>query len=601
MRVRVHDMTDRSSPPRSDLLVKEPGLTTVEARARLAKYGPNILVPTKRRPTLFIWIVRPLADPMALLLLVAGATYLLLGDYPDAVATLVALVPITLVTLVLEARTERTLEQLRRATAPTAVVWRDGQRQVVPAEDLVPGDLVFLQEGDVIPADGILIQGIQLMVDESALTGESQPVVKDATGNEPERQMYAGAALRSGRGVMRVTATGERTRYGQIGALVAGIREPPTPLQQLIFRLVRQLAVVAVGLCVVVASIQIISGQGWAAGIIAGVSLGIAAIPEEFPMVYTLYLALGAWRLTRKQALIRRLAGVETLGSTTVICSDKTGTLTLGRVEVAALATIQDITRASEPLSPPIRTLVEAAVLASEPHPFDPLEQAILRFATAHGVDAMALHNWTLIHDYPFDPKLKYVAHVWRQNGNTRIAAKGAIEGILNRSNAPDETCRQALAVHRTLASEGMRVLAVASGEVPQPTGNRAEDERHLRFVGLVAFSDPLRPGVTDALRACREAGIRVIMITGDHPLTAHAVAEELGLPHDETHALSTGDELDAADDQELAKLVRKVNIFARTRPEQRYRIVRALRAQGEVVATMSPDAPMCQVRHRSD
>jgi len=573
---------DRGAPADGETL-DLPGLTSQEARARLAEHGPNLLVPAGRRSTLLRWILKPLADPMVLLLLVAGGAYLLLRDYVDAIVILVAVVPITLVTLVLEARAERTLEQLRTLTAPAAAVWRDGRRQVIPAGEIVPGDVVFLQEGDVVPADGVLRRGRQLMVDESVLTGESQPVLKDVE-ESPVVDLYAGTTLLAGRGVAQVTATGVATRYGQIGALLAGIRQPPTPLQRLINRLIRQLAVVAALFCFGVAGIQLAAGRGWEAAVIAGVSLAIAAIPEEFPMVYTLYLTLGAWRLARDHALIRRLPGVETLGATTVICTDKTGTLTLGHLEVGGLATGEGVSRADDSAGSAERALLEAAVLASEPNPFDPLEQAILRFARAHGVDAESLQRAEFVRDYPFDPAGRYLSHVWRRDGRVQIAAKGAVEGILDRAGAPPEVRARALAANAQLAEEGMRVIAVAAGDLPDTDGERAADEAALRFVGLVAFTDPLRPGVLDALAECRAAGIRVIMITGDHPVTAHAVAEGLGLPHDDRR-IATGDELDGADAAGVADLVAGTAIFARTRPEQKHRLVVALRERGEIVA----------------
>jgi Ca2+-transporting ATPase len=522
---------------------------------------------------------------MVMLLLVASATYLLLRDYLDAAVSLAAVVPIALVSLVLELRAERALERLKRLTAPRAVVWRDGRRQVIPAEEVVPGDLLFLQEGDIIPADGLLVAGRQMMVDESALTGESQPVAKAADGGEDERAVFAGTTVLSGRGIATVTATGAATRYGQIGTLVAEIRQPPTPLQRLIRRLISQLAVVAALFSLGVLAVEVIRGSGWGAAVIAAVSLAIAAIPEEFPMVFTLYLTLGAWRLARRRALIRRLAGVETLGSTTVICTDKTGTLTLGQLEVAVLVSDGQVQPADAPLTAATQRLLEAALLASEPHPFDPLEQALVRFAAAHGVDAAAVQHGELVADYPFDPVDKYVTHVWQRDGRTAVYAKGSIEGVLAHCTVEDAAARRVRAVHDALAARGMRVIAVAAGDLAGWSGERRADERTLRLVGLVAFSDPLRPGVREALAECRDAGIRVIMITGDHPATARAVAADLGLPLDGDPPLVTGDEVDAADEARLARLVRRATVFARARPEQKYRLVRALRAQGEVVA----------------
>ncbi len=563
----------------------EYGLSSPEAAARLAEHGPNILVPEQGHVTLAGWLLRPFTDPMVGLLLGAGLIFFVLGDYFDTAIVLIAVVPIALVSLLLEIRAERTLEQLKRLAAPTATVWRDGREMVIPTEDLVPGDLILLQEGDIIPADGTLVRGARLMVDESALTGESQPVVKDANGDTEDRGLLAGTTLLSGRGISRITETGARTQYGKIGTLVAGIRQAPTQLQRMINRLVWQLTVVGAAFCVGVAAIELAYGHGWIAAVTAAVSLAIAAIPEEFAMVYALYLTLGAWRLSRDRALVRRLAGVETLGSTTVICSDKTGTLTLGRLEVVAVADDSDVIPASEPLSPDARKLVEAAVLACEPNPFDPLDQAILRFAASKGVDVPVLHGKELVQDYPFDPAGKYLSHVWRQHDTCQIAAKGSPEGILDRSWAPDSVRKRALEVTRTLAESGLRVIAIARGPLSASSGDRTTDEQHLRFLGVIALSDTVRPGVSEAIRECREAGVRVIMITGDYPITARAIADELHLPYDPRHPVATGDELDQADAGTLKRLVRDVNIFARTRPEQKFEIVEALQAQNQVVA----------------
>lgn len=578
------------------------GLTSEQARARLAQYGPNRLVPEARRPVLLVWLLRPLTDPMAALLLIAGLTYATLREYLDAAVTLLALVPVVLVTLVLEWRAERALEHLRRLAAPAATVWRDGRRQVIPAEMLVPGDILFVQEGDVLSADAELLDGASLMVDESALTGESLPVPKEAQAGVDARLLFAGTTVLSGRGVARVTATGARTRYGQISRLVAEIKQSPTPFERLIRRLVRGLGVAALALCVAAGALELMRGRGWAAAVIAGVSLGIAAIPEEFPMVFTLYLTLGAWRLARGHELIRRLAGVETLGSTTVICTDKTGTLTLGQMEVTGVF----VPGASErPLtSPPMtnqedgpvrqrapgvsqaeRVLLEAAVLASEAQPFDPVDQAIYRYAASRGIDTARLHRGRLVHDYPFDPGRKYLSHVWEHAGVTGTYAKGALESIIDLAGAPPEVREEALAANCTMAARGWRVIAVAAGRLPDRVDGRVAAEQHLSFLGLIAFADPVRPGVAEALQECRTAGIRVIMVTGDHPLTAHAVAHQLGLPYTEAPAFVTGADLDTAGNDALARLASTVNIFARTRPEHKYRLVRAQRAQGEVVA----------------
>jgi Ca2+-transporting ATPase len=573
------------APPRAG----ERGLTGSEAAARLAASGPNRLVPERIAAGRLRKLVRPLLDPMVLLLLVASPVYVLIGDYVDAVVVFVALVPIAAVGWILEQRAERALERLRALTAPTAVVWRDDRYATIPAEDLVAGDLAAFVEGDVVAADGLVVEATQLMTDESALTGESLPVAKSATPGEHE--VFAGTTVVSGRGLVRVTTTGAATRYGQIGLLVGTIRQPPTPLQRVVGRLVRWMGLVAVVFCTAVVTVELARGNGIGPAVIAGVSLAIAAIPEEFPMVYALYLSLGAWRFARDHALVRQLPSVETLGSTTVICSDKTGTLTLGQVRVAAIDTPgrDHRPRGSDGNGDgEARRLLRAAVLACEPRPFDPLEQAIVGYAREHGLDPDRLHRGTLAMDYAFEPHHKYLSHVWRHDGRVSISAKGSVEGILDRAGADEQEREAALRANHRFASKGMRVVAVASGDLAAASGDRREDERALRFRGLIAFSDPVRPGVAAALAECRDAGVRVVMITGDHPITAGAVAVDLGLPHADAAGnplITTGAELDSADDEQLAAIVRRTNVFARTRPEQKHRLVQALRAQGHVVA----------------
>ena len=582
------------APPRGPA-----GLTSAEAQARLARDGANRLVPEPRARRLKR-LAGPLADPMVALLLVAAPTYLLIGDTADAIVAFAALGPIAAVGWLVESRAERTLDRLRRMTAPVATVLRDGARRQVTAEDLVVGDIVLLHQGDVVPADARVLELTQLTVDESALTGESLPVAKAVPpggagaavgegrggvdgGDRDEGTVWAGTTVVSGRALVRVSATGTSTRYGRIGTLVAGVRQPPTPLQRGLARLVRTLAALSGLLCAAVVGAVLLHGDGWGDAVIAGVSLAIAAIPEEFSMVYTLYLALGAWRLAQQRALVRRLPSVETLGSTTVICADKTGTLTHGRLAVAGLwAAAGDE-----------RELLETAVLACEPSPYDPLDLAIVDHARRHGVDVEALHAGDLVTDWPFDPAGRYLTHVWRPAGapgpavpaGVVVAAKGSIEGLLARR--PRREDPDAWAAHDAFAADGMRVVAVARATAPGPTGDRRRDEAGLRLVGLVAFNDPIREGVAEALAECRTAGIRVVMVTGDHPATAHAVAEGLDLPHHVggRDMIATGADLDGADPNRVRQLAATANVFARTRPEQKHQLVQALRGTGEVVA----------------
>jgi Ca2+-transporting ATPase len=563
------------------------GLSSTEAVLRLRHDGPNIIVGEARGHRLKR-LLGPLADPMVALLLVAAPTYLLIGDTTDAIVAFAALGPIALVGWLLESRAERTLEQLRELTAPTALVVRDGIAQPVAAEQVVVGDVIWVQEGDVVPADAAVIEVSQLLVDESAMTGESLPATKDAVASGDESMVWAGTRVLSGRAAARVSATGASTRYGQIGALVAQGRTQLTPLQRGLGRLVTALAVIAAVFCAAVVAAELLRGNGWGDAVIAGVSLAIAAIPEEFSMIYTLYLALGAWRLAQQRALVRRLPSVETLGSTTVICTDKTGTLTEGHLAVAGTWTPAGLHLAGDPLAAADVELLEMAVLACEPRPFDPLDLAIVGYAREREIDTVRLHDGTLLRDWPFDASDKYLTHVWATPAGGRcVAAKGSIEGILRRSHPVAAVRDAALAANTAFSSDGMRVIAVAAGEAPATATSRTDDEAALGFIGLVAFADPLRAGVAEALADCRAAGVRVIMVTGDHPATAHAIAEGLGLPHeaDGVDVIATGDDLDAADPDRVDQLVATANVFARTRPDQKHLLVRALRRRGEVVA----------------
>jgi P-type Ca2+ transporter type 2C len=546
------------------------GLTSLEARERLASVGPNDLVPHRPSGDLWTLVRSVVTDPMAALLVIASVTYLLFGDTRDAIVTLVALIPILAVSVLLEVRAERALESLRRLTAPTALVVRDGEEVRIQAREVVPGDLLGMREGDIIPADGRLVSEGHLVIDESSLTGESAAVTKSLV---TDTALHAGTTVLAGRARAVATETGSRTRYGRIGTLVADIKPDATPLQAVIRRLFVQLSIVAGAFCVAVIAIELLRGAAFETALIAGVSLAMAAIPEELPMVFTLYLGLGAWRLARDHALVRRLAGVETLGAASVICVDKTGTLTLGTVEMSSCWPAPGWDEAA---------VLQAAVLASEPRPYDPVDQAIVRAAVARGIDVNELHRGELVRDHPFDPVDRYVIHVWRRPRSYAAYAKGSLEGILAHAAGSHHLAGAAHEENERAAARGQRVIAVAVARSVDADGDRASDERGLELAGLIAFADPLRPGVAASLAECRAAGVRVIVITGDHPITAWAVADAIGL---QGGAVVTGAEIDAVDDAALGDLLDRGNVFARVRPEQKYRIVRALRARGHVVA----------------
>ncbi len=568
---------------RSPLL---PGLTTAEVRRRLAEVGPNRLVQLER----WAWLkhaIRIAADPMAIMLAIAGAVYLLLGETKDGIILLAAIVPVLGVDVLLDARSKRALRRLAATVKPRACVVRDGVEVDVPSEDLVPGDVVVLREGDILHADGVVRQVANLTIDESQLTGESEPLAKEPHPGpvepepSPDRCFFAGSLVVAGHGFGEVTSTGPRTRFGRIAHLVAESSPTPTPLQRKTGRMVKVLGLVAAAVASAVFALGLWRGTDTYHALLTALSVAISAVPEEFPLVFTIFLSMGAFRLSGRGVLVRRLAAVETLGSTTVICTDKTGTLTTG--EFALDARVLLAPGADEV------ALLEAALLASEPRPTDAMERALFAYARAKEVPPERLHAaWRLVQDYDFDPVGKHMSHGWRPSSGgpepARVCAKGALEGVLEHCLLAPGERERAMASNAELAGRGMRVLAVAERVGGTLSGVRAEDERGFRLLGLLGFRDPLRPQVPAAVRECGEAGIRIKIVTGDHALTAHAIADAAGIRH-APDGIVTGDELDALGPEARDERIAKATIFARVRPEQKHAIVEALSRAGEVVA----------------
>ncbi len=545
---------------------QQDGLSDAEAVVRLHEFGPNLLAPKRRAGALWSWAVRLIADPMVILLVVAGATYALLGDRFDAIVVAAALVPIFAVTSILEFRSDRALERLNELAPPRARVLREGRELDVPARDVVPGDVLLLREGDVVSADATVLETSRLLVDESALTGESLPVEKRMGGGS-EGLVLAGTIVRSGRAVTVVEQTGPRTEYGSIGRKLGAIRQRRTPIEGSIHRVVLQIGVGVIAACAFVVAIERWHGDPWGSAVIAGISLAMAAIPEELPMVYTLYLALGAWRLARDNALVRHLSSVETLGATTVICVDKTGTLTYGRLAVKKVLAAIGYDR---------EYVLKTAAMACNAKSGDPLDAAIL--AAAPAIDSKAVREF----EFPFDPDRRYAAATWKVGQRRTFVAKGAYETLLARCEPTEPAAFKTFLDAE--ASRGGRVLAVAEGRVATDDAS-AFDAGNMRLVGLVALADTVRPTAIDAIVRCRGAGIRFVMITGDHPTTARAVAAAVGL---DALTVASGEiDLPAWSDAELDARVSGIDVFARVRPEQKLRIVRALHARGDVVAMM--------------
>jgi Ca2+-transporting ATPase len=572
------------------------GLTVEEAERRLRAEGPNEL-PSARPQTRGQTALAVVREPMLLLLLAAGSLNFLLGEPVDGAILLSFVVVVMAIEFVQERRTERAVDALRDLSSPRALVIRDGVQRRIPGRDVVRGDTVLLAEGDRVPADAIMLDCSNFSVDESLLTGEAVPVRKSrcgeiaemgAPGGEDSPFVFSGTLVVKGQGVALVRATGSATELGRIGSALSGVVTTHSRLQAEVGRLVRAVLVVGLALCWLVVVVFGITRGDWLHGGLAGITLAMALLPEEFPVVLTVFLALGAWRLSKSHVLVRQTPAVETLGSATVLCVDKTGTLTANKMAVRDLV-VDGVWHEvdHEPLPEKFHQIVEFAVLASPVDPFDPMDTAFKDLGLRYLSDTEHLHaDWMLVREYPLSEHLLALSHVWRSPDETEfvIAAKGAPEAIGDLCHLDGGRQAALEAQVATLASRGRRVLGVARAHFSATSG--LPEEQHdfdFEFLGLVGLQDPVRPGVPRALAEAYAAGIRVVMITGDYPGTATAIAREIGLVPDDRFI--TGPDLAEMSDDELEARIGEVSIFARMVPEQKLRIVRALKSSGEVVA----------------
>jgi Ca2+-transporting ATPase len=572
----------------------EDELSSEEARRRLAEGGPNELSTRPRRVKLGL-LAETVREPIVLLLLAAGALYLLFGEPRDSILILVFLVVIIGLDFYQGAQTEDALAALRALSEPEVWVFRDGAARLLPARELVPGDRIRLVEGNRVPADAVVLESVGLQVDESLLTGEAVPIPKgpaetDApwSGPGPGSQgfLYAQTLVVSGEGTAQVRSTGDRTEAGRIaGALGTISREVPL-LQRQTRALVLSISVAAMALSLLVALLVGLSSGAWIPGLLAGIAVAIALLPEEIPIVLTVYTALGARRLAERHALARRLSAIPTLGAVTVLCTDKTGTLTLNRMTVAEVFPAGARLPSALPApsgSPGVHDLLLTASRASALASQDPMEQAI--FAASEGsLGTRPSSTRELVRRVPFTQRSLLTLYVWREDGGRHsVSAKGAPEAILDRCGLPAGERERWAHAAADMARRGLRVLGVAGSELPAAELPSEPGSMALTFHGLLGFRDPLRPDVPAAIRECREAGIRVLLVTGDHPDTARSVATLAGLAHPDR--VLTGPEADGLTPEALRQEVHRVEVYARFRPDQKLRLVRALREEGEVVA----------------
>lgn len=589
------------------------GLSSAEAQARLAAEGPNLIPQTSQRTALRI-IGEVLREPMLALLLGGGVAYFILGDHAEALILLGFATFSVAITAIQETRTEHVLEALRDLSAPRALVIRDGQQQRIAGCDVVRGDLLVLEAGDRVAADAQLLQADNLFADESLITGESLAVRKTVSaqqpgagavprpGGEDQPFVYSGSMIARGHAMARVVATGEESEIGRIGRSLASLDTEAPRLRRETARIVQLSAVAGASVAAAVVLLYGLTRGGWIDAVLAGITTAMTMLPEEFPVVLTVFMAMGAWRIGQAGVLTRRAAAIETLGATTVLCTDKTGTLTQNRMAVVRLwgpdiGEVElgpDTTLTGQPAK-----ILEFALLASPAVAVDPMDQAIHRCASDNAIAADA--GLALSNGHGFQPELRVMSNQWQDtsvNGKSFIAVKGAPESVASLCGLDGDALRAMTAAADVMARRGIRVLGVAISRAADPDPEAALEEHDFVFAGLIGLADPLRASVPAAIAQCRSAGIRVVMITGDYAVTASAIAEAAGI---EDGDVLSGEELDALDDDALAGRLRHVSVFARIMPEQKLRIVTAFKAGGEVVAMTGDgvnDAPSLKAAH---
>lgn len=581
------------------------GLTNEQAIARLAENGPNELPSAKQRNLLQqSWAV--IKQPMLLLLLAAGTVNLVLAEPQDSLILMAMVFIVIFISITQERKSETALAKLRDLTSPLALVIRESKEVKIASRDVVIGDLIVLVEGDRVPADSVLVSSTNLLVDESMLTGESLAVQKSRASNfRPTRDahpsgqpggdfspwLFSGTMVLKGRAIAEVLATGANTELGKIGSALKDIDIEKTPLQKEIDRLVRIVATIGI-LAAITVTVAFATTRGnWLEGVLAGIATAMAMLPEEFPVVLTVFMALGAWRLSKYSVLTRRAPVIETLGSATVICVDKTGTLTMNSMVVKELMVKGKTHFLNEgDLSVDCAKLVDYAVLASEVSAVDPMDKAFKVIGAQYLKNLRTPEkNLELVREYGLSDELMAVTHVWQERGSNQllVAAKGAPEAIAKLCHLDETQVANLMGFVELATAGGQRVLGVAAASY---AADKLEDglpndphDFQFEFLGLAGLYDPVRPGVPASIAECAGAGVRTVMITGDYPGTAIAIAREIGL--ESTGGVITGPELSAMGEDELASRIGQVNVFARMVPEQKLQLIRALKANGEVVA----------------
>ncbi|HEY7978433.1 MAG TPA: cation-translocating P-type ATPase [Rhizomicrobium sp.] len=582
------------------------GLTSAEAAARFKAFGPNELPAPDRRNFLRI-AFEVVRQPMFALLLAGGVIYFLIGEPLDAAVLLLFATFSVSISVVQETRSEHVLEALRNLASPRALVLRDGVQKRIPGREVVPDDIFLLSEGDRVPADATVLECSELLADESLLTGESVAVRKRPAGAEHSAAtpggddlpfVFAGTLVARGTAMARATATGLSSEMGKIGRSLQSIDLEQPRLQAQLSWLVRDFAFLGVAVSGLVILLFGLLRGSWLNAALGGIAIGMSVMPEEIPLVLAVFMAMGAWRISRARVLTRRASAIETLGAATVLCTDKTGTLTENHMRVEFIAANGTEWRHASQTVPPdaLDDVVHAALGASAPLPTDPMDRAIHEIALA----VETTEQRDLLRTYGISPDLFATTNVWGSGLKIMAYAKGAPEAIADLCRWTDAERAVLLKRVDALAAEGLRVLAVAECPLEYADGAQPKTQREIPFhyIGLLGFADPLRASVPAAVEECRTAGIRVIMITGDYPATARAIARQAGIDHGE---ILSGSDMDALDDAALAARIETVSVFARIRPAQKLRIVEALKRDGEIVAMTGDgvnDAPAMKAAH---
>lgn len=561
------------------------GLSESEARKLQTQFGFNEL-PLKDQATLLKIIGQVIAEPMFSLLLIASLIYLLIGSLDDALLLFCFILLSMGITIYQAQKSARAIEALKDLSSPRALVIRSGNSQRISGREVVVGDILILEEGDRISADAKVLESHDLLLDESLLTGESEPIEIS-----PEQIVHSGSLIVRGSGIAIVIAIGIQTEIGKIGKSLEQVSSTKSPLQIETQSLIKRFAFFGIILSIAVFLSYGIFYQNWLQGALTGISLTMALLPEEFTVILTVFMALGVWRISRQHVLTRHAPVIETLGSINTLCVDKTGTLTLNKMSLQELSTLDQIVHLDEtliPLSSKESELLNYAVLASEIKPFDPMEKAFheaqTKFNTGHHISSNEL---TLAHEYALSPIFPAMIHIWETpnlDADCIVAIKGSPETVISLCNLNSQQSQTIELQISQMAAAGLRILGVAKAIFIKHNQNWPSSPSQFDFewLGLVGLKDPLRPEVPAAIRQCQDAGIQVIMITGDHAKTAKAIADQAGI--DSKQSLS-GSEINQLTDLELQESVKNNCIFVRIKPEQKLRIVKALQANQNIVA----------------